>query len=437
MTKWAPRIGILIFAILCFLIVTIFRFYHFGIHSENSTDLGFRINSEYSLTALRTWMNNGFWGHNMTISHQVTFPGVPDRAPYFSYPQGYLFLPYLLAKIAGLSRVTLSFVDFYSATLQFLIALTLGLFSWSILKGLSLFWAMAFSLTLVAFAVFSPPMVIFFQNSYFSDQASILPYLLFLTCFHFYSQSPSKNNRIALMILLFWGTWSDHSLVFLGGIALLLQLRFHAREKWKEILITFGLPIAASAFLFLVPVLMAERRWLYYFFYKFRARNGLFGEFPSPYGAQNYWDYFQWISDFSKFQGPLANALMSFNVAIGLIFFGWVLWKKWNQPILNLLILSTVPLLVHIFVFLQHYYLHSYNVVRTIIPLSLPLLAYFAYFLSLKRKSSLALAAITLVLMPLCFFSSIDQASSIYLKTRHLSPHIEKDFNLNTSTAWI
>jgi len=431
MKKWAPWIGIFIFSLMCFGILSIFRFYHFGIHSENTTDLGFRINSEYTLSAIRTWLNKGFLGNKLTISLVESFPGIPDRSPYHSYPQGFVFVPYLIAKALNLSSVELSFLDAYSASIHFLFSCLLGFFTFCLLKKHSIAWALITSFALAAYGIFSGPMIIFFQNSYFSDQASLLPYLATLFLFHRYSLDPSKGYRLALMFCLFLGSWTDHSVLLLGVVSFFLLLLLWPSEKRKELILTFALPMGLSTFLFTLPVFLAERRYLYYFFLKFQNRNGVFGPFPSPWGAKSYLDFFGWIKDFSDFQGTVANAVMLFNLTIGLLTFGYVLWRRASGAYRNILILSTVPLALHSMVFLQHYYLHPYNVVRAIIPVAIPLVIYIGIFLSWKKaKIGLTLSLATILVLPISILASLNSVSLVYLNTRHLSPIVQNSANL-------
>ena len=104
-----------------------------------------------------------------------------NRHPYGSYPPGTIIPIYLLAKLTG-QDATPSLVMSYNLATHLLISITLSFTAFYILKKLKVDNTQALiASTFPALIQFLLPHPLYHhQNAYFSDQAIILPYVLFL-----------------------------------------------------------------------------------------------------------------------------------------------------------------------------------------------------------------------------------------------------------------
>jgi len=176
------------------------------------------------LVSLRAFEERGFWellGASILVPNTPEFMNIDissltkSEGIYLSYPSFYLVLPYLMFKISNLFSSNISFSVEYLQLYNLVVNRFLGgVFVYHILLETIFIISKSswprYLHKLLAFSgligwLFAPPVLYWTQNSYFSDQAVLLPiYIIFLISikckFKFYSLS------IPLKVILFLST---------------------------------------------------------------------------------------------------------------------------------------------------------------------------------------------------------------------------------------
>lgn len=151
----------------------------------------------------------------------IEFQSLLSRQPYASYPPGAIFPIYILAKIKG-HEVTPNMLMKYNLINQFFIALFLSLTVFFFLRQIKFDYLNSVLLSVVPILIefFTPATMYWHQNVFFTDQAIILPFVLFI---FFEIVKGNINNRLILRticilqaLVMFYGALTDWLFVFIS-----------------------------------------------------------------------------------------------------------------------------------------------------------------------------------------------------------------------------
>ena len=150
----------------------------------------------------------------------VEFQNISSRAPYTSYPPGTIIPIYLISELQG-HKPTVATVMDYNLFNHFLIALILGLTIFFFFRQLKIDMinSFLFSLIPIILELLLPGPIYWFQNVFFSDQAVILLFVLYIFLEILRDGMIGKNLRILNIIqnlVLFIGFLTDWLFVFIA-----------------------------------------------------------------------------------------------------------------------------------------------------------------------------------------------------------------------------
>lgn len=144
----------------------------------------------------------------------VEYPTPETRTPYISFPPGALLPVFFLARILH-HEPTVPFVMAYNLATHFLTALLLGLIAYLAARRwkLGVFPSLVFALPPPLLYLTLPGAYFEHQMGYFSDQAVMLPYVLFLPLEMLLAYEENPFHRrwwgAAQAVVMFWGALTD------------------------------------------------------------------------------------------------------------------------------------------------------------------------------------------------------------------------------------
>ncbi len=308
--------------------------------------------------------------------------------PYLSYPSGAVIPVFLISEIMN-HAPSVGLVMSYDLVNGFLVTLFLSLTVFFFLRRLQLRanHAFLFALIPILLELFLPEPFYYFQNSFFTDQAVILPFVLvvFLEVVREGRRGRFRSIVDLLQALVFfYGTFTDWFFVFIAFIFYLDRLffgeiRFRPRKDFFKDSLKFATPPLAAIFVFLIQVtammwgdLENAAEWIKH---KYVVRSGLNGS-TSELGAGS-GGYLHHIARWAKEgYGLFGLAVIAITVlfSIGIYFF--VNWRKRQkravapaiQSIARLSFIITVPCILQILAFLNHSAVHSFSVLKLSVP---------------------------------------------------------------------
>lgn len=154
----------------------------------------------------------------------IEFPTLSSREPYLSYPPGTIIPIYLISEIIK-HKPTVGLIMDYNLFNHFLIAFFLALIIFFFLMYLrfDILNAFLFSIIPIMLELLLPGPLYWQQNVFFSDQAIILPFVVYIfmeVLRDRFRDSPKNKNILILNILqnfvLFYGFLTDWLFVFIG-----------------------------------------------------------------------------------------------------------------------------------------------------------------------------------------------------------------------------
>lgn len=151
----------------------------------------------------------------------IEFPTLSSRDPYTSYPPGVVFPIYFASEIIG-HEPDVALVMNYDLWNHFLVALFLSLIIFVFLRQLKidLLNSLFFAIIPIIMELLLPAPLYWFQNAFFSDQAVILPFVLYIFLEVLRDDVKAKNNlmflNIVQNIIMFYGFLTDWLFVFIA-----------------------------------------------------------------------------------------------------------------------------------------------------------------------------------------------------------------------------
>lgn len=352
-----------------------------------------------TLKYANNWYRDGVLNLRFGMFEQpssIEFPTLRSRIPYESYPPGSIIPIFLLSKLSG-HEATPSLVMGFNLLNHFLIALFLSLTVFFFLVQLQInkVYSFAFAIFPIAIELLLPGTLYFHQNVYFSDQAIILPFAIFVFLEVIRGNIKSRKALRLVGILqaaiLFIGFLTDW-LFFFVALAVYLKRIIGGEIKTNKGASNiikesakFWLPAAIAVSLFVLQLstfgILAE------LVERFRFRAGINAE-----GTQGLYSFFGqfWLNRVAGIFGKTSLPLLWGSLAV---MFGLSAYSAYRylhkqeqierlRKIIDIIGITLLPCFIQVYIFKNHSIMHGFSPLKfsislAIIPFSiLPVLLY-------------------------------------------------------------
>jgi hypothetical protein len=295
----------------------------------------------------------------------------PRISPYISYPPFFVALPYALHKLTGI-KITLGLLMalslLFHAALVLLVFFLLYFFLGGNGESGPLFFA-----TLGGFlAATLPPAVLYYQNAWWADVA-VLPFFVALILLdqgasRWKEKSWFEPLRYAVVIA---GVCTDWLFYVLLGFLFLKNISARPRQiLWKQYLapaaLYLALHLALVANAGLIPALST----------KIQQRTGILAEHLGWELGTRFWLY-RFRTEFGLTGLAFYLLLFALQPLLWAAFFFRHRFGQKSRELLELTCVAAGPLFLHSLILHQHYYEHTYNLLKFILLFALvPTAAY-------------------------------------------------------------
>lgn len=400
----------------------------------------------HSVLFLREWidegaLNNKFVG--LWQPNSIERTSMADRLLYVSYPPGNLLPLFVFCKTTG-QYPSKDIVMAYNLTNHFLIAIVLAFIAYNLTRILELGRANRVLLSLIApaFYLFSPSIMYWHQNVFFTDQGIILPFILLIALESFRPILKMEGMwKYFYAFVVFWGCSIDWLMfVLLASIYLWRAL------TTKEFGIKKHLDIVLPSTLLLV--LFVIQLWLVGGFevliQKFFGRTGavaLANESLSNRTIGTMSEYF-WNGHMKSQYGESWFWLLIIAAATAVLFYRWCVINKngdfKSHAIASFLLLTSC--FVQVYALSNHSQVHSFSTLKfglvfAIIPFTLtPIL--LVYFVN-KMKFSWAAPVACILVSIYCFAHILNEngRKCLFFGDRSIGYSHEQDDELTMHIA--
>lgn len=334
----------------------------------------------------------------------IEFPTLISRSPYTSYLPGAIIPIYLISELLQ-QEPTPSLIMKYNLVNHFLIAFLLSLIIFFFLRQLKIDYinSFLFSTLPIFIELLLPAPLYWHQNVFFSDQAVILPFVLFIFLEVIRWQFTDKKLMFINIIqyfIMFYGILTDWLFVFV--ILVVYIKRIFEGEIFKGNLLTFS----KNSFTYWVVPLFTAGMYILQLFSlgtlnqtidRFLLRTG-----TSPDGIDYINLFFNRIIEF-MYQGYGEIITIALFISISLIFFYtitfFILKIKMDKikKTMGLITLLLLPCLIQLITFKNHTLMHEFSVLKLSIPLAtipfvlIPVLLFLIFNNPNKNTSYLSL----------------------------------------------
>lgn len=438
---WFYLLLLLSFCSLLFYYTITIRRPWFGTLSED----GHQWLSGGELKYCKNWYRDGPWSLRFAMCENppsIEFPTLADRLPYVSYPPGSVIPLYLVSVLLGHEPTPVTLMSFNLAN-HFMIALLLGgLIYWFLVKNhYPRGRAFGFAIIPVNLELLLPAPLYWHQNVFFSDQAVILPAVLFLFL-EVTNESlrlpPIKRFIVIIQIVtMVLGTLTDWFFIFvLGGVyfrRVLMGKMGTTRSLFLIRSFTFWFPAGVALTLFAVQL------WILNgfsdLFRQFMLRTTI-NDQGKCYTSSFYSRF--WLGHVGAGYGKLAigllwGSLLLLSISLVIIAFRGRR-KQPHDPFQNhltsLIALLLLPCMVQIYFLKNHSWDHSFSALKLSVPLATipfvlaPLLIYqgICSRLSSQKDRLIAGEAFSWFLMIGMLLSSSLYLMSVHPQSTNLFP---------------
>jgi len=349
----------------------------------------------------------------------VEFKNLTERKFYPSYPPGTIIPLYLLTKLLN-HELTPSILMKYNLINQFFIAFFLSLSIFFFLRQININTTNSTLLSVIPIIIeyYTPATMYWHQNVFFSDQAVIFPFVLFI--FLEIIKSSIKNKRIIYIlqtIISFYGSLTDWFFTFVILVIWFINILKNKKNIIKTTLY-YWTPYITAIGLFLIQLgILGLLNKLYL---KFLMRTGI-----SQKGAKDIHDFFDqfWIQNIQNNYGTLY-----FYFIIGSIFFLFFLLifmkfkkDKFFSKILIFISYFIFPPLLQVYFLKNHSVVHDFSVLKfspalaTIPFVIIPIIIIYLFKIKHSTFYNIKLHKATFIL-PIIFCITILHSTEYYTK---------------------
>ena len=320
----------------------------------------------------------------------IEFQTISSRSPYTSYPPGAVIPIYIISELEG-HKPTVAMVMGYNLLNQFLIAFILALTIFFLLRRLKIdiFNSFLFSIIPSLLMLLLPGPLYWFQNVFFSDQAVILPFVIYIFLEVFRDGIVGKNLRILNVIqniVLFYGFLTDWLFVF---IALTVYTKrvidgeiVLSRNFSLTILYTF---LKGSIKYWFVPIIALILFAIQVFILgniRVTVSKFLFQSGISQIGAEHLNNGLnKFLGNISFYYGKIGLFLLFISAAIYLIISFYIIFKSREKQkvgydivkvkkILYLIGMFLIPCVLQVYFLKTHSIIHVFSVLKFSVPIS-------------------------------------------------------------------
>lgn len=339
-----------------------------------------------SIKFVRNWLEDGIVEDRFALfsfPKSVEYSELDQRVMYSSYPPG-AFLPlYGLAKLFGNDAST-SFVMSYNLLNHVLCTFSISLLAFFTLRKARVRYVPSVFLSVIPLALFLflPGNMYWFQNVYFSDQAVILPFILFLLLEvlqdNLLTGRKSKLLSIFQSIIFFWGSLTDWLFLFVG-LAVYLKRIVHG-DFSKKIGPFIGKSLAYWSPLISAWAIFVTQVWLLggmdMLIYNFFFRTGIRDEYLNidDQFLERFW-LSNMVNNYSKYAIPMVwGSLLIFLVVVVVLTIKKLKKKSLDPEIVALLSsigVVLVPAYLQVYFLKNHSIIHDFSTLKFSLLLSL------------------------------------------------------------------
>ncbi|OPX60504.1 MAG: hypothetical protein A4E25_00360 [Methanobacterium sp. PtaB.Bin024] len=372
----------------------------------------------------------------------IEFQNLSSRKPYLSYLPGSIIPIYSLSVITG-QEPNVPLIMYYNLFNHFLIAFLLSLTIFIFLRQIKvdLLNSFLFSTLPIFLELLLPAPLYWHQNVFFSDQAVILPFVLYVFLEVIIDGLNDRYIRVLGILqnlVLFYGFLTDWLFVFVALMVFLKRI-FEGKIQFNRKIGTF----LKEGFKFWLAPLIAIIILLYQIFSwdrfglvynKVIFRTGITNKgvtVPPPY---------HWVEGFINGYGEIGLYALCFALAVVVVVLLFVLLQKLLKKetdlkikrICALMSILLIPCILQVITFKNHSLMHSFSILKFSVPLATIPFVLAPVSLYLILKSNIKIPNIKFNLSKnlkvdvgfLIIFLLVFSAASIYLVNEH--PHYKQ-----------
>ncbi|MHB9111835.1 MAG: hypothetical protein ACYC4D_04305 [Thermoleophilia bacterium] len=352
------------------------------------------------------WYREGAWNLRFGMYNNPASPENTtqlSRSPYLSYPPGAVIPVYMISMLSQ-HEPSVSMVMRYNLFNHLMITIFLALTIYFFLRSLKLRTGIAFSFALIPILLelFLPSPFYYHQNSFFSDQAVILPFVLVVFLEVLRADASGRRRKVIdiLQGLVFcYGVFTDWFFIFIAIVFYLKRLifgeiGFRDRKEFFHGSLKFAAGPVAGFALFVIHMtifmwgdLGYAVEWLKV---KYLARAGM-----ASSDTKSKWDYYQDILGHINQGYGTAGIIIIFITMLFVVALSvYLLIRKLKARsissevlrIAQLAFIIVVPCVLQISVLINHSAVHSFSVLKLSVVVSVVPFVLIPVFLAVMAR---------------------------------------------------
>ena len=352
------------------------------------------------------WFREGIWNLRFGMYEEPKSPELStqiSRDPYISYPPGSVLPVFALSLVSG-HEPSASMVMGYDLLNHLLVTVVLALTVFFFLISLKLrpVYAAAFALIPIALEQLLPAPFYFFQNSFFSDQAVILPFALVILLEVLRADATGRRRRVIDLsqgLVFFYGAFTDWLFAFVFAVFLVKRLAsgeigFRRGKRFRRGDFSFAAGFGAGIALFVIHLtvmMWGNLGWAYaYLDHKYFVRSGT----GSSDGFSGFMSYFRAIrKNVWQGYGRTGELLVMFSIlfVVALAVYLFVAPRRLGvsgevRRITQLTFIVVTPCILQMYVFLDHSAVHNFSALKLSLPITIVPFVCFPVFLAVLAR---------------------------------------------------
>ena len=417
--KFFAVLGLVLIATTIFSYTVVIRRPWFGVYSGENHDWL----TASSVIFTDNWSREGAWNLRFGMYENPKSPEIStqiSRQPYLSYPPGAVLPVFMIGEAIG-HEPTVGMVMTYDLANHLLVTIFLALTVFFFLNSLKIRLAAAFlfSLIPILLELLLPSPFYYFQNSFFSDQAVILPFVLVVFLEVIRADLTGRRRKVIDLLqglVFFYGVFTDWLFVFVSVVFFIKRLlsgeiSVRDRRDFFSGTLRFAAGPVSGLALFIVHITVFM--WgdlgyaVEYIRHKYFVRAGLDAG-DNKTGGQYYQQILQYVDQGYGFSGRI---ILFITVLFVLVTGVYLLERRLSKngasmearKIVQLAFIVVAPCILQIFFFMNHSAVHSFSVLKLSLPISMVPFVLIPLFMvvlarDLIRKVDLSRAALFIAL---------------------------------------